>query len=174
MISERETKDYIIKIANKDIRAQEEFFIRTYRYFYQVAISVVKNHEDAEDIVSLFFQDLYRISLKCVNVKNCRAYLVTSIKNLARTFINKATKFKTVDLNKAAALVACENKFFEEDTLHAFDTVLTREERRAIILVMYYEYTYRESAVIMKISLGKFQRLMKDALKKLRKYYKGK
>lgn len=172
MISERETKEFIIRIANKDLRAQEEFFTKTYRYFYQAAVSVVKNHEDAEDVVSTFFQDIYRISLKCIHVNNCRAYLFTAIKNIARTFIVREKKFKTVDIDNAATLIANDNKLFKSDTVNLLDSVLNESEKQSVLLVIYYEYTYREAAKIMGISLGSLQRMLKEALKKLRKSLK--
>lgn len=169
MISERETKEYIIKIANKDLRAQEEFFTDTYRCFYQAAVSIVKSHEDAEDVVSAFFQDIYRISLKCVHVNNCRAYLFTVIKNIARNFIAREKKFKKVDIDNAEKLIACDNKIFKSDTVNLLDSVLNESEKQSILLVIYYEYTYREAAKIMGTSLGSLQRILKEALKKLRK-----
>lgn len=169
MIDEQMLNNLIARICDQDIRAQADLFELTYKYFYQIAISILRNKEDAEDVVSIFFENIYTISDKCNKSKHKIGYLRASVINIAKNIIrtNKRYCYKNIDCpidNDVNRKID-----FKSDFMNLLDNNLTEQERQVIIHMIYYDYTYREMAKITGSSVGKVQRIKYSAINKIKK-----
>ena len=124
-----------------------ESYISLYRgNIYRLAISYVKNKEDAEDITQEAFLKLYMTKEIFVSSENVRAWLIRVTINLSKNLLKTSWRKKRTELNE---YISAQNE--REEALLEFIGQL--KPKYSVILHLYYyeEYSVKEISVICRI-----------------------
>ena len=82
----------ISAVLDGDLGAYEELYKKYYIYLCFVAEHIVRNHADAEEIVSDVFVRLWNLKGKTEIISSVKAYLIRSVHNASLNFIEQNEK----------------------------------------------------------------------------------
>lgn len=161
-----------VKIGNGDMNALEELYILTERTLYAYVFSIIKNHNDAIDIV----QDTY-IKIKSAAhlykpMNKPLAWMFTISKNLTISRLrktNRVTYIQREDMENSE-LFAYEMDRDDRIVLMAVLDKLDEKERSIIMLHAVSGMKHREIADCLNMPLSTVLSKYNRGLKKLKKY----
>ena len=152
--------------------AFEELYILTEKTIYAYALSIVRHHEDALDIVSDTFLKIRSAAHLYKPMGKPLAWMFTITRNLAMDRLRHHARYHDGDFSE----LEFQDEFsFVENTgdRMVLETVLTRlteEERRIVMLHAVSGLKHREIASSLNIPLSTVLSKNKRSLKKLRTY----
>lgn len=161
---DKNSLDYIYKLHAKDV------------YYY--LLSLCKDKYIAEDIMQDVFYKSY-LYFEVLPDKDIKAWLFIVAKNsyIDYTRKNKRRILKENDyFNDMGNLDDLEREVINKDELKDIKNIiekLPKKQRQAIILCDFKNFTYKESAKIMNISLNYFKILLFRARKAVKENMKG-
>lgn len=168
-------EEWISSIADGDMQALEKLYYASYQAVYAFLLSMLKNQQDAEDIL----QDTF------INIKNgahlykpCGkplAWIFTIAKNLAFMKIRRESAHETTsyDLLENRLDFSTVENYEDRIALQGAFSVLTDEEREIILLHANTGMKHREIASLLKIPLSTVLSKYHRGLKKLKNYMEG-
>lgn len=169
-------ENLIIRMAGGDGAAFRDLYTQTRSVVYGFALSILKNRQDAEDVMHDAFIKVYTGAATYKPSGNPLAWILTIVRNLC--------------YNRIRAGKVCED--LEQYDFHAADTgddcdllverivlekamqVLEFEERQIVILHAMTGLKHREIAEILDLPLGTVLSKRNRALRKMRKEIEGK
>ena len=160
------------RIGQDDMAAFEELYILTEKTIYAYALSIVRHHEDARDIVSDTFLKIRSAAHLYKPMGKPLAWMFTITRNLAMDRLRHHARYHDGDFSE----LEFQDEFsFVENTgdRMVLETVLTRlteEERRIVMLHAVSGLKHREIASSLNIPLSTVLSKYKRSLKKLRTY----
>ena len=137
------------------------------KQMYMIALSMLRNHEDAEDVVQEAILSAYETSWKLKNEDSFNAWMFRIIINQAKMFIRK--NHRLIVTNEIP------DQIHEEKYEDVWDVVLALNKELSTVVILYYvqEYSVKEIAKIMTIPVGtvktrvaKARELLREELKK--------
>ena len=162
-----------IRIAENDVAAFEEFFHLTERSIYAFALSILKNHEDALDVVQETYLKIRGAAHLYKPMGKPMAWVFTIARNLA---MNKLRVRTRMDNNTAVEDMENSLSFSyvtdQEDklVLQSALKILNEQEREIILLHAVSGFTHIEIARDLGMPLSTVLSKYHRGLKKLRKY----
>ena len=160
---------YLVSLQNGNINALDGLYKHTKQAVFSVSLSVVKNYQDACDLMqTTYIKVKEKIHLYKPNT-NGLAWILTITKNISINEIKKLSRSVVTDFN--------ENEFLGED-IDTYDKtpifkickkVLKTEELQILLLHVVAGYKHREIAVILDKPLGTVLWVYNNSLKKLKK-----
>ena len=160
------------RIGQDDMAAFEELYILTEKTIYAYALSIVRHHDDALDIVSDTFLKIRSAAHLYKPMGKPLAWMFTITRNLAMDRLRHHARYHDGDFSE----LEFQDEFsFVENTgdRMVLETVLTRlteEERRIVMLHAVSGLKHREIASSLNIPLSTVLSKYKRSLKKLRTY----
>ena len=135
---------------------------------YRLAISRVKNKEEAEDIFQEVFLKIYEKMPEFVSKENEKYWIIRVTINLSKNALTTAWKRKVVPLEN-------DITFKEQEVNDVYFEVLRLPLKyRTIIQLFYYEdLTIQEIAEIMKTNVNTVKTRLKRAREKLKSRLEG-
>ncbi len=132
----------------------------------------VKSKEDCEDLTNDVFLSFFNSVNQFDTSKSLKAYLFTCASNKVKDYFSK----KKDDIQYEDDLLNKENK---SEGLHAiyngildeFDIVINELESSVIIYHVLYDFTFKEIARGLNMSINTIKSAYKRGIKKLREYY---
>ena len=88
-IDEKELKELFIEIKDSNKTAFEELYNKYNRLVYGIAMSILKNAQDSEDVVQIVFTKIYAVSKDKLPINKEATWLYSITKNEAITFLRK-------------------------------------------------------------------------------------
>lgn len=160
-----------------DQAAYKELFILFYHPLLQFADSIIRSREQAEEIVSDVFMNVWEKRKRIETITNLRVYLYVAIKNTALNYVSKehrtnghhadidqlAVNLKSIYFNPEQLLITAE-------MIHRIREVINGLPPRCRIifkLVKEDELRYKEVAEILSISVKTVENQITIALKKI-------
>lgn len=126
MVSEEQIKQLLTLIAvNDDQSAYKQLFLLMHRPLKQFAYSILKSHEEAEELVSDVFIKIWSKRDQFLTVASPRLYLYTTVKNMSYTRAGRLKK--KLSLSSEDWLVQLDSIYFDPEKL-----ILTEEVFRQI------------------------------------------
>lgn len=162
-------------VLNNDQKAYKELFVTTHEQLHRFALSILRSKEDAEDVVSDFFVNLWQKRVALLEMENLKLYFFVSIKNIS---INKLRQKKrsTASFNEEY-LVHFKSPFFNPSELllskEAVDKImgavneLPPKCKLIFRLIKEDNLKYAEVAELLNISVKTVESQMAIALKKI-------
>lgn len=148
-----------------------DIIFNKYRYLvYFVSFDIVKNEEDAKDIVNETFLKMYERRTYFSKESNLKYYLLVTAKNLS---LNKI-KEDNDHLSYSDDISGYEDNDHASLYLDKFKDILDKEEYDYLILHVIYEFTFREIAKYYKVTTSVVSSKYQRGIKKLQAYYGGK
>ena len=151
-INARELKDLFIEIKYGNKIAFEKLYNNYNKLIYSIAYSILKNKQDAEDVVQIVFEKLYLIDKEKVPNRNESSWLYSITKN--ETEDKLRNKKYSIDVNSSLNFIngrTNEKVYYDEMKIgYYIDT-----------------YTYKKSKAISILSNIKGEELRKELIKNL-------
>lgn len=163
----------IEKLKFKDELAFEYVYTKTKSLVYTVIISVVKDHNQTEDLM----QDTYIKMIKSINSYDNKyrfnTWLATIARNTALDYYRKQKKQYSVDIHENEYLFPLERSLQDDEiSTNYILSLLDDEEREVVMLYSLDEYKHKEIAIILNKPIGTITWIYNKAMKKLRKELK--
>lgn len=163
----------IEKLKVKDELAFEYVYTKTKSLVYTVIISVVKDHNQTEDLM----QDTYIKMIKSINSYDNKyrfnTWLATIARNTALDYYRKQKKQYSVDIHENEYLFPLERSLQDDEiSTNYILSLLDDEEREVVMLYSLDEYKHKEIAIILNKPIGTITWIYNKAMKKLRKELK--
>ena len=151
-INARELKDLFIEIKYGNKIAFEKLYNNYNKLIYSIAYSILKNKQDAEDVVQIVFEKLYLIDKEKLPNRNESSWLYSITKN--ETEDKLRNKKYSIDVNSSLNFIngRTNEKVYYDD-----------------MKIGYYidTYTYKKSKTISILSNIKGEELRKELIKNL-------
>ena len=97
-INDKELKELFIELKYNNKIAFDKLYSKYNKMLYGIAFSILKNKQDAEDIVQTVFTKIYLIDKNKLPNNNEASWLYTITKNETISFLRKRTK--DIDLDR--------------------------------------------------------------------------
>jgi RNA polymerase sigma-70 factor (ECF subfamily) len=170
-------------IKQGDVASFEELYKQYYIFLCFIAEHIVRNHSDAEEIVSDVFVKLWNIREKIDIITSIKAYLVKAVHNTSINYLErlKLENKLTDDLsNLEIELLAWDSDYplgqlYEKEILDILDhgiSILPDACRQIFILSRNEDMKYCDIADKLGISVNTVKTQMKIALARLREILK--
>ncbi len=159
------------KIANcKDSEALSKLYEKTSSGVYALALSILKNTHDAQDVLHDCYIKIFMHAAKYKSNNKPMAWIITIAKNLCLQKLRNKKNHAQVPLEDWDAYFT-HNPLVSEDDRHvlcACMAQLTDEERQIIVLYAVSGFKHREIAQILGINLSTVLSKYNRSLKKLK------
>ncbi len=159
----------IKKIRQGDEEAFEMIYRKYEGLIYYIALSITKNKEDAEEIVQDTFVNMFN-SINTYEEKNkFKQWLMQIARNLS---YNKVTRNKEKNnihdeeiINNTASE---ENKY---DIILTINNSLDETSSKVVILKVVYNFSFKEIAEEMNMTINQVQGIYYQSMKRLKKVF---
>ena len=169
-----ELKDLIRRIGLGEEAALAEFYRKTSSAVFGFALSICKNHADAEEIMQDTYLAVDANAGQYQPTGSPMAWLLTIAKNLALGRLRRRDRETAVETlpeqaHPSDTAERTENKMILETAM----TILSEEERQILILHAVSGLKHREIAAVLGLTLSGTLSKYHRALKKLQKQLGG-
>ena len=165
-------EDLLIRIAENDMAAFEELFHITERSVYAFALSILRNHEDALDVVQDTYLKIRAASHLYKPMGKPMAWIFTIARNLAMSKLRSKKQIADAEMedieNDPSFSYINDNE--DKLVLQAAFKILNEQEREIILLHAITGLAHHEIAKNLGIPLSTELSKYHRGLKKLRKY----
>ena len=168
---ERERLDRLLtRVAAGEQEALGELYHRTRSAVYALALSILKNAHDAQDVTQDTFVRVWDSAPQYRAQGSPMAWILTIARNLARMKLRQGTRQVELDEEQWEAIPADAPGITPEDRhlLQEALSVLNDEERRVVLLHAVSGLKHREIAALLELSLAAVLSKYHRALKKLK------
>ncbi|MCQ2771902.1 MAG: sigma-70 family RNA polymerase sigma factor [Bacilli bacterium] len=155
-------------------KAFDEIYYSYYRLVFYQAYQVLNNKDDAEDVMQNTFIKFMRGINDIDDNSNLKQLLSTIAKNLAideyrrkENISNKTTYIENVD-----SIGSVSDRYSESEILISLRGTLEKDEAKVFVLKVVYDYTFKEIAEDLNVTLNVVEAKYYKALKKVKAYYK--
>ncbi len=161
----------LLDLGRHESGALEELYRKTSTSIYSFALSILKNTDDAQDILHDSYVQIYSAAQNYSSQKKPMAWILTVTKNLCLKKLNdkkRMTDANPQDFESLASFdpsVSAENKVIIEQCLN----LLSDSERQIVILHAVSGFKHREIAHMLKIPVATVLSKYNRAIKKLQK-----
>ena len=159
-------------IAHEDSNALAELYDCTSASVYAFALSILKNTQDAEDVLHDCYLQIYSAAPRYQSSKKPMAWILTITRNLC--LLKLRERRKTADIppeNWEPYLEACETVSLEDRLiLTECMELLSDEERQIVILHAVAGFKHRETAKFLALPLSTILSKYNRAIKKLKNH----
>lgn len=178
------------RIKQGDKNALKDIYEAYMPYLYSYVLQMIKNRENAEDIISDFFLKLWGLADRYEPKGGHKSWLIQIVRNMTIDFMRKhkredLTDFSSEDsydeekgYGKVAQMAAKEGETAEEQAVSNLSFVealrtLKESEQQIDHLKIAGELTFKEIGELLQIPIGTVTWKYQSAIKKLRRcgYY---
>lgn len=157
-IDEEELHELFEKMRQTDLKAYEELYKKYYNLVHNIAFSVLKNYENAEDIAQNVFVKIGNLEQEKLPKNYEASWLYTVTKNECISFIRKNKETSSIenrienenDKNEIEAVI--QNSSYQ-NLLGSLEQV----EKQIIFLKIEAGYSFKEIAKLLKMPMGTVQ-----------------
>lgn len=170
-----ELEALLLRVAAGDQDAFAGLYHRTRAAVYALALSILKNAHDAQDITQDAFVRIWENAPEYRPQGSPMAWILTITRNLARMQLRRSARHTDLDEAEWNAIPADLPAVTPEDR-HLLQTALAAlsdEERKVILLHAVSGLKHREIAAVLELPLPTVLSKYHRALKKLRAFVKG-
>ena len=135
---------------------------------YYIALSIVKNKDNAQDITNETFLKFFQNRLSINKRKNVKYYIVSVAKNSALNFANSQSRLCSLEME----VETYDKKDSFQEYLDKFSDFLDKEELDLIVFHLLYDYSFREISKIKNTTTSSISSKYRRAIVKIKKHYK--
>ena len=144
---------YEIKTGNKQVI--EEIYKKYNKIIYGIAFSILKNKEDSEDIVQIFFSKLYSLEVNKLSNNNESSWIYTTTRNESINLLKK--KRNNIDYDSMYEIVETNNEInqiIDKDSYNRIISKLNDTEKQIISLKILADLSFGEIGKLLNIPTG--------------------
>ena len=163
----------IYKIAEKNSHALAELYNITSTSVYAFALSILKNTQDAEDVLHDCYINIHAAAGNYQSKQKPMAWILTITKNLCLQKLREYKKKSDIPQEDWQKYLEEQEKISSEDKLVLKECMnnLSDEERQIVVLHAVGGFKHREIAEILLLPLPTVLSKYNRALKKLKKAF---
>ena len=161
----------------KDEEAYKQLFFHFHPLLYRFAYNIIKNEEDAEDIVSEVMIKVWTMENKLAYINDLQLYLFKAVKNTAFTYLSsKKNSFQSLTDETEQTLHTTSNNLSEQKII--FSEINQKIEKAVIALPPQCQMVFRlikeegmshkQVSSILEISQNTIETHMRIALKRIK------
>lgn len=160
---------------NDDTFAYKELFVAFYNPLLRFAITLVKSREQAEEVVSDVFINVWEKRKRIDSISNLKVYLFIAVKNTSLNYLSRQNKNLTDSVDETTA--EFRSIYFDPEQLMVTAEMVARIKaaiealppkcKLIFKLVKEEELKYRDVAEILNISVKTVESQLAIALKKI-------
>ena len=161
---------YIDRMAKGDTRSLEQLYRAAAPGVYAYALSILKNSQDAEDILHEAFLSIYSNAANYSSQGKPMAWMLTITKNLCFKRLAERQRYSQTPADEWEGLTAWQNTMTSDDklVLEACMKVLSDQERQIVVLHAVSGFKHREIAAMLELPLSTVLSKYNRALKKMK------
>jgi len=174
-LSQKELEQVLIRVAAGEQEAFALLYHSTRAAVYAMALSILKNGDDAQDVTQDTFVRIWDSVSQYRAQGAPMAWILTISRNLAIMKLRQGARHTALDQAQWDAIPANTPDVTEEDRylLQEALSILSDEERQIVILHAVSGLKHREIAELLELPLATVLSKYHRALKKLKKIMKG-
>ena len=154
-MNRKELKSIFLKIKKDDKKGIEELYSKYHKMVYGIAFSILKNKEDAEDIMQIVFTKIQELDKTKLPEDKEMTWLYTLTKNEALNYLKKKKEELSLD-----TIYEIENKNNEID--EKIDSIefnrlirkLNKKEQEIISLKILSDFSFQEISELLNEPVG--------------------
>ncbi len=154
-IKARELKELFIEIKYGNRIAFEKLYNNYNKLIYNIAYSILKNKQDAEDIVQIVFEKLYLIDKEKLPNRNESSWLYSITKNETINYLKRNKN--NIDLDSIYNIKDDNNeinKIIDQDSYNRLISKLNNKEKEIISLKIISNLSFEEIGKLLKEPTG--------------------
>ena len=169
---QRKIEKYLKEIANGNVEALEQLYNETRSYVFRFAFSIMKNKDDAEDIMQDTYVNINRYADKYSANQTPMAWIMTITKNLCMNRLKKQNRYEMTDIADVEESLVGDNEVaFNNLLLKEIIESLNDEERQIFILHSIEDMKFKEISKVLDMKLSTVLSKYNRAIKKIREKY---
>lgn len=162
----------LVKVSKGEKDALEKLYKKTVKLVFSVSLAIVKNVQDAEDVMSETFVSVWQ-NAKSFGGINGLAWVCAIAKNKSLNFIKQRDRWQKEELNENCLVSFglegdAQNRLVLQTALQVLD-----EKERQTVLLYNSGYKHREIAKILNEKIGTVTWRYQNSLQKMRKAMGG-
>ena len=171
----KELEQLVFQTADGSTEAFSVLYDRTQAAVYALALSILKDPHDAQDVTQDTFVRVWENAFQYRAQGTPMAWILTITRNLSRMKLRQSTRQVLLDEEQWSFIPAEVSDITPEDRhiLRSALTILSEEERQIVLLHAVSGLKYRELASLLELPLATVLSKYHRALKKLRTHLKG-
>lgn len=154
-INIEELRKIFIEIKNDNKFAFEELYKKYNKLIYKIAYSILKNKQDAEDIVQIVFTKIYSIDKEKLPNSNEASWIYSVTKNETINYLKN--KKNNIDLDSIYEIEDDSdeiNKIINKDSYNRLISKLNENEREIISLKILSNLSFEEIGKVLNVPTG--------------------
>ena len=154
-INVRELKELFIEIKYGNKIAFEKLYNNYNKLIYSIAYSILKNKQDAEDVVQIVFEKLYLIDKEKLPNRNESSWLYSITKNETINYLKRNKN--NIDLDSIYNIEDDNNeinKIIDQDNYNRLISKLNNKEKEIISLKIVSNLSFEEIGKLLKEPTG--------------------
>lgn len=159
-------------IKKQDIKALEELYCRTSASVFGFALSILKNAQDAEDVMHDLYVSVWSAAEKYTADGKPMAWIITITRNLCLQKLREYQRRSDIPEEDWEAYIGSNQNMLSEDKLILSECLknLSDEERQIIVLHAVAGFKHREIGKLLDMPLSTILSKYNRGIKKLQKY----
>ena len=172
-VQQRDIDECIFAVAQGDDQALERLYNLTSSAVYAYALSVIKNADDARDVLHDTYIKVYESAHNYISHGKPMAWIFTIAKNLCYTVFRARTRFVDVPDEDIEGRYADDSVATADDKLviNQLLTVLSDDERQIVVMHAMSGLKHKDIARVLDMPLGSILSKYNRAIKKLQKAF---
>lgn len=141
------------------------------RIIFSTAYAIVKNYQDAEDVLQETMIQIAKYSDTYQKKSNAKAWILSMAQHISIDILRKRKNSLPIDeefLEKNVPIVEDEYSHLH---VHEILNILEEEERQIVVFRLYAKLSYKEISKIMNINISSLHKKYQRAIKKLKNNY---
>lgn len=151
-INENELKTFFKELRTKDVYIFNEFYRKYNKVVYGIAFSILKNIQNAEDVVQIVFSKIYELDSEKYPTSNEASWIYTLTKNEAISYIRKnKANVNLRDLYEVEDSDYYIEKIMSKDSYNRVISNLNEIDREIISLKILSDLTFEQISEFLGI-----------------------
>lgn len=154
-INKKELSELFIQIKDNNTETFEKLYNKCNKLVYGIAFSILKNKQDAEDIVQIVFTKIYSIDKSKLPSKNEASWIYSMTKNETINLLKKKDTY--INLDDIYEIEDSNNeisKTIDKESYNKLISGLSDKEKEIISLKVLANLSFDEIAEILKTPTG--------------------
>ena len=156
-IDEKELHEIFDKMRKEDKKSYEELYRKYYKLVYNIAFSILKNKENAEDISQNVFIKIGNLKKEKLPNSYEASWLYTVTKNECISLFRKTKETLTIEDIKNENLEDEIEGIIQKNSYEKLMENLEKIEKQIIFLKVEAGYSFKEIARLLKMPIGTVQ-----------------
>ncbi|MBR6407457.1 MAG: RNA polymerase sigma factor [Clostridia bacterium] len=166
-----ELDSLIYSISSGSSRALAELYSITDRAVYGYALSILRNHHDAQDVMQETYIKIWQHAQNYTPRSKPMAWILTITRNLALSGLRRQKYNADIDDDRFNSIFDCNNDMLTADDRVTLESVLLRlkdDERQIVMLHCVAGLKHRETAKLLGMPLSTVLSKYNRSVKKLK------